>query len=282
MAGASDALPPFDTGPLVPKFLHSPGSLPVLVFLGVIAARSPAVEIVDIEAGYTLSLPEGWERISDDALKQVSDALGGGSSDSPNFVAAFGPAGRDSDFQYPYALVQVHNYGAGINLATISRHELEGMVANLTGVPMNELTNGLSDKATELVLNATLDSPRVILTPPGFVMESKVDYEEAGVIRGSTLGIVGRTNTVFLHFYGKEAEWSQCREPLEQLASGFHRTQDQRVVIGEVTRTTTGKQLGGGLDWGRMGEKALVGLVLGAIVGAIGMATSRRNQARQN
>src|SRR5688500_5283562 len=94
-----------------------------LAFLTCLAGTTHAEEVVDPRVGYSFTLPEGWQRVPDQALARVIPMTVRPGAEAPRFVAAYEPAGHRSHLQYPYLLVQVQSYGKDLNLATISRQE---------------------------------------------------------------------------------------------------------------------------------------------------------------
>lgn len=251
-------------------------SLTIVVMLG---SGARAADVVDAQTGYALRLPNGWQRVPDEELKRnIAAAVKPGLSAPPKFVAAYEPADHAEYFQYPYAVVQVHSYGPGMSLATISRREVEEMVAKLTGMPASKLKEGISDEMANLVGNASLNSPTVRTTPPGFTMGMTVKV--AGVpIRGQSYCVLGRTNAVFLHLYARESDWPHHAGVLQRVASSFRRTPDQAVMLGDVSRTTSGKKVGGGgINWGRVWERGAIGAVIGMVGGLIAWATKQRKK----
>jgi hypothetical protein len=231
-------------------------------------------EIVDLQSGFALTIPEGWEQVPGDALKEVTDALGSASG-SNNFVAAIGPAGREAHFAYPYALVQVVHYENGKRMLQVSREELETVVAGLTGLPASKFTSGVPDELSNLVRDASIDRCQLITTPPGFVIEATVDYEGVGEICSTTRGIIGRTNVILLHSYARADEWPQYAQTFQQLASGLRRMDDQVVTMSAASRDTASRTTRGGIDWDRVRAQAVLAVVVGAIASAVGKRAKR-------
>src|SRR3954468_24366530 len=71
-----------------------------------------AEDVLDQEAGYTLSVPRGWDRIPDGSLSRAKSLMlgPGAAADVPNFVAGFEPAEHKTYFDYRYVLVQLQPY----------------------------------------------------------------------------------------------------------------------------------------------------------------------------
>ena len=253
--------------------------LAALLAVALFAPLARAEEVVNSDAGYALRVPAGWRRVPDEVLKEyVATVVKPGANPAPNFVAAFEPSDHAEHLQHPYAMVQVHSYGPGVSVATISRREVDDLVAKITGMPVSKLKEGFTDEAAGVLGEASVNSPTVRTTPPGFTMGIRMSV--AGVpIRGQTYCVLGRTNAAFLHFYAKESEWAKHAGVLEGLAGGFRRTPDQTVTLGTETRTASGKKLGGGIDWSRVWMKAVAGAVIGAIAGGVGWAVKRRSKA---
>ena len=238
-----------------------------------------AADVSDPAAGYTLRVPFDWKRIPDAQLRQMRAALSKPGVPGPNFIAAYEPAAHRTSFTYPYLLVQQESYGSNVNVGTISRSELDSMVAEISGTPVSSLTKGFSDDAAKMLSNATIGKPTVTTSPPGFVMGTRLTVQGVGQVRGQSYCVLGRTNGVFLHFYAKENEWPMYAGLVEGLAASFGRTPDQTVTVGQTTTSTDGKPLSEGFDWQRVWATALVGGVIGGVVGALGWLNHRRNKA---
>ena len=86
------------------------------------------------------------------------------------------------------------------------------------------------------------------------------------------MAVFGRTNTVYLHFYAQESDWSKYAEVMAQLASGFRRTQHQEVSIGVLAA------LPSGIDWQRAAGKGIVGAVVAAIAAMLGAMGRKKSK----
>ena len=139
-----------------------------------LAAHAPAADVVDDSVGYSLPVPDGWRAIPKEAIDQTRDVIAKPGAPAPNFIAAFEPESNASHFQYPYAMVQVHDYGRGMSLSTVSRSEVEQMVKGLTGVSSDRLKQTVSDDAAKLIGDAAIDAPAMTTNPPGFVRGTRL------------------------------------------------------------------------------------------------------------
>jgi hypothetical protein len=239
----------------------------VLAVVGAPASRADT----DTNWGYSLQVPSNWTRIPDSDVQRVMSSMVKPGTAPPKFLAGYELASSKTHFRYPYMLVQVQEYPSGVSLSTISRAEVDDIVAKLSGARPEDMRKQMSDSAAALVQNTTINSPRVVTNPPGFMMDTKMTVAGAGAVHGRSFCLLGKDNAVFLHFYAKESEWPQYASTLTTLASGFRRTPSQVVTIGNATRTTSGETLGrsaGGL-WIRI----LVFAGLGVIAMVIRMVT---------
>jgi hypothetical protein len=243
----------------------------LLLVMAAGAGSARAQDVVDPSAGYTLAVPDGWDAIPDGPLGRAKSLMfKPGAANAPNFVAGFEPSGHKTYFEYPYVLVQVQSYGQNLSLGTISRSELEEMVAKLTGVPAAQFKKTLSTEVASALRDASIDAPTLLSSPPGLVMGSTLNVRGVGTVRGRSVCLLGRTNAVMVHFYAKDDDWDQCADVAEQFADGFHRTPDQSVILGDVTSTTSGERVGA-FDWNKVGGKALVGGIVVGVAGLFGL-----------
>lgn len=244
-----------------------------LAVLTCVAGTTGAVEVVDPKVGYSFTLPDGWQRVPDEALARVLSITMRPGAQAPRFVAAYEPSEHRSHLQYPYLLVQVQSYGKGLDLATISRRELDDMVVKLTGVPASRLKQNLTADAAKAVSGLSFEAPMVFTDPPGITVETTMKVAGVGSVHSRTIGRLGQTNAVFLHFYAKDRGWMAHWDLLDKLDTSFRRTPDQAITVADATRTSSGNELspGGGFDWGRVGGKAIFGGMAGAIAGAFAL-----------
>jgi hypothetical protein len=254
--------------------------VPALILALCLSTSSPAADVVDNAVGYLLRVPEGWRQIPAEAMQQSQAVLTKPGASAPKFIAAYEPESHTSHFQYPYVMVQVHDYGNGLSLSAISRSEVEQLVKSLTGTGAQRLKENLADDVAKLMTDPSIESPAVTTTPPGFVMGMRMSVA-GSPIRGRTLALFGRTNVVFLHFYAKESELATQAPAMEEFAAGFRRTPAQTVTLGSRTLTTGGRPVGGGgFDWSKVGSRALIGAAIGAMVGAFGWLSKRKKKTQ--
>jgi hypothetical protein len=246
----------------------------VAALLSVIAVctAARADDVVDQELGYALAVPAGWDRIPNGPLGRAASMMRspGAAGGGPNFVAGFEPGKHKTYFEYPYVLVQFQPYGNGLSLSTISQSELSDVVTKLTGVPSGQLKNGLSREAASVLRDVSINSPTMLTSPPGFVMGTKLNVRGVGTVRGRSVSLLGRTGAVTVHFYAKEDDWNKYADTAEEFEAGFKRTAGETVTIGDTTRTTSGDRVGG-FDWSMVGNKAVIGGIVGGLAGLLGL-----------
>jgi hypothetical protein len=251
----------------------------VILSFGLLAAGAAhAGEVTDAAIGYTLRVPDDWMRLPDDVLGEMRAAIGKPGAAGPNFVAAYEPAVHSQPFTYPYILIQEHAY-PNTSIKTVSRAEIENIVTEIAGAPPEKLTEALSDDAAQLLTKASIGTPTVVTSPPGFLMATRLTVEGVGPVRGQSVCVLGRTNAVFLHFYAREAEWASHAQRVESLVGNFRRTPDQTVTLGQKTMTTSGETVGDGMDWSLVWTKAIAGAVIGGVIGLGGWLNQRRKKA---
>jgi hypothetical protein len=249
----------------------------VAILLAIGSAPAASAEPVsDASLGYTLNVPAGWQRIPDAALRQNFAGVTKPGMPAPNFVAAFQPRRNASSFDYPYVLVQIHDYGNGISLASVSRSDVDDIVSKLTGLKPEQFKRAMSDEVAPLFQDASIERPTVTTSPPGFVTDINLRVAGRGAVRGRSCALLGRTNVAFIHFYAREADWASNARTLEGLVTSFRRTPGQSITMGQSTMTTGGKTLSNGFDWTRVWSKALAGGILGAAGAMVGRAVNRR------
>ena len=118
-----------------------------------------AADVSDPAAGDTLRVPCDWKRVPDAPLRQMRAALSKPGVTGPNFIAAYEPAAHSTSFTYPYLLIQQESYGSNVNVGTISRSELDSMVAEISGTPVLSLTKNFSGDAAKMLSSATIGKP---------------------------------------------------------------------------------------------------------------------------
>jgi hypothetical protein len=242
-----------------------------LLLVLTVCATAQAEDVVDQEAGYALSVPEGWDRIPDGPLGRATSMMrSAGAASGPTFIAGFEPSGHKTYFEYPYVLVQFQSYGKGLGLRTISQTELSDLVTKLTGIPSGQLKQGLSGEAASVLRDVSIDRPTMLTSPPGFVMGTTLNVRGVGTVRGRSVCLLGRTGALTVHFYANDDDWDTYADVAEAFATGFKRTPDQAVTIGEATLTTSGERVGG-FDWSMVWNKAVIGGIVGGLAGLLGL-----------
>jgi hypothetical protein len=176
------------------------------------AGAVAAMAYEDAANGFSITPPEGWEKVPDSALQQLADKVFK-DNNHPQWVVAFQKPAKT--LAYPYIIVQLTPYTGG---KIPGEADLENMVNKMTKVPVRKLKEKMSDAAGKALGDASLGDAVYDSENHSFVLRFTMDVAGVGKIRAVSYGFfVQRGTIVSANCYSRddeaglyEAEFAKC------------------------------------------------------------------------
>jgi hypothetical protein len=226
--------------------------------------------------GYSLTLPRGWVRIPDTAVKQMTEAIIDKQKASVTYDAGFQPAANTRWFQYPYVLVQRLPYSDFGLERQIRENEMGQITKALTGLDLGEQLKGtLKDNVKDMVSSAKAGTASLDLANHRFVWSLKMQGVGVGEVRGAMIGYFGRKAMVQVMFYALTQDWERDAHVCSQIIGsfGFDPDSDYDEAAGRS----------GWLSGSKILRDALIGGAMGAAGAAVlGVIRNRRRRRSQS
>jgi hypothetical protein len=248
-----------------------------LVFITAISAAAAAAPYHGASHGYNVNLPDDWTQIPADVVDSMTKL-----AQNPNAKtalvtdAAFQPRVQKRWFSYPYMIVQVIPYsGLGLN-RQINEDEFADLTKAMTGIDVNKtLDSNLSKEAKSIMSSASLGQPQLDRNKRRFLVPMNMTLAGIGKVKGTLAGYFGRRALVQVGVYATEADADRIAATSQQIIDSFHfDPADDYSVAAALANPTPNRTI-----WSGVLEKAMIGGVIGAIIGGITYAINRSKKS---
>ena len=212
---------------------------------------------------FSLVLPDGWIEVPQDVLTAVNDEFkrqGQGAS-MPRYDYAFQPGSVQNWLDYPYVLVQISNVG----------RTTEAELKKLPTIDANQMFSGTASKLSGFMSNMKLGQMQYDRTSHVIWMTSQADVAGIGKVQGLTGMIPTEKGAVHVHGYALEPGFSEFLPIFRQIVQSAMIAPD----LAYKPRWSDNVPVVGGINWSKVGEKALMGGIAGAFIGLIAALVRR-------
>lgn len=203
--------------------------LPVMTFTALLPSENCSAKNVNNyrsnENGYTLEIPNGWEQIPDNTIREyISQLMSEEGRSTIFFETAFQRKAKEGLwFQSPYVIVQILKYSNFFPNWQPKENEFEYLVKQMSGIDTVKVFDKvLSSAARNLVTDPTIrevyfDRNRKLYT---FSIEIKRPNVEN--MNGQIVGYFGRYAIVQVMFYDLLSNWSQSEADRNLILGSFY------------------------------------------------------------
>jgi hypothetical protein len=229
---------------------------PVLALglIAVLAGRCAAQSYRDDAKHFTIELPRGWEVMSKSEMAQVNSLISGRIGMDVHYDAGLRHKSARLG-SVPYVLIQVMRGPP----SGASYEELEKSLSIDLKGPIKEAQGRMGDMVREMkVGQPVLDRKSLCV-----VMRTESSVANVGVVKGVSMGHLGKDNIVFIHCYTKAEEFDSSVPTFTHINEwfSFDRGYDFKP----------GKGSFGSFSWmGGAGRGGIVGGAVGLMVGVAG------------
>jgi hypothetical protein len=223
--------------------------------IAVLAGRCEAQSYRDAEKHFTVELPKGWEVMSKSEMAQVNSLIGGRMMGMGVHYDA-GLRHKSARLgSLPYVLIQVMRGPP----SGASYEELEKSLSIDLKGPIKEAQGRMGDIVREMkVGQPVLDRKSLCV-----VMRTESSVANVGVVKGVSMGHLGKDNIVFIHCYAKAEEFDSSVPTFTHINEwfSFDRGYDFKPGKGSI----------GLFSWtGNAGHGGVIGGAVGLMVGVAG------------
>lgn len=171
---------------------------------------------------YSLTIPENWAQIPDEAVRDVFNSLVSQNSVSFYYEAAFQCAGADHSFKYPYVITQVMRYSDIGWTRLPSESECKKYVAESAGTEIGQIMDKvLSAEAKELLSDISMGQVYWDSESRTYTVTMKVDTTNIGEVVAKAVGHFGRDVIVQVMFYDLKAHWDKTELERDLILDSF-------------------------------------------------------------
>ena len=225
--------------------------------LGTIAIDVRADETYrSASSGFSFTLPEGWQRYSDDMLQQMTRRVSSAAAQSAmRWDAGFGRK-SDPPFTYPYVLVQVVPYPAGGGVP--NEQQMKQIVQQLAGASPQDIKKYTSEETQKLMGDAgpSIQAPVFDANNKTVDYAVKLDLPGIGQVSGITRGHFGRNALVQVACYSLASDMPKYRADFDKFENSFSFDSASAYPSGVFSAIARGGVNGG-----------LIGAGIGAVIG---------------
>ena len=241
----------------------------VLVFIVVLVCSlvhtpiSAAEEFHSTSYGYQLDLPPGWVEIPKDVLEATAAAAQKGDAATRiAFDAAFQPESANNWFEYPYVLVQRIPYDGH---RQINEDEFPKLIRLLAGLDLGQTIDEVaSSDVRKLIDNVDAGPPQLDTAHRRFLWTVSMDVQPFGPSYGLVVGYFGRDSLVQVNFYSRRSDWDRYADVRRAIVDSFRFDPHKAYSVQVAAVNPTPPSI-----WSRALEKAVIGAVMGGILGLV-------------
>lgn len=235
-------------------------------FLLPVAVNAENLVYLNPQNHYTFTLPSGWVEVPkstiDETMHKLADQTDG---QFINYVAGFQLEGAQP-FQYPYILIQEHE----INTPSYGQIT-EILGSNEFSVAVNKKT----DEYSELMTNASLQTPFVDKERSIIFMNLEMDVTGVGKIKGLMAMVLGKKSITQLNFYSIKSEYSKNLSTFNQIIDSFKYEQGYKYNAEEAKKNDSPSIFEGVVG------KGITGAVSGGLIALVFTLFSRLNKKKK-
>ena len=225
-----------------------------LSLIAILAGRCEAQNYRDADKHFTVELPKGWEVMSKSEMAQVNSLISGRIGRGVHYDAGL----RHNSARLgslPYVLIQVMRGPP----SGASYEELEKSLPIDLKEPIKEAQGRMGDIVREMkVGQPVLDRKSLCV-----VMRTESSVANIGVVKGVSMGHLGKDNIVFIHCYATAKEFDSSVPTFTHINEwfSFDRGYDFKPGKGSI----------GLFSWtGSAGHGGVIGGAIGLMVGVAG------------
>jgi hypothetical protein len=251
-------------------------TLPLIILLFITTAGA-AAPYHGARYGYNVTIPDDWTQIPADVVDATTKMAQNPNAKSALVTdAGFQPKVQKRWFSYPYMIVQVIPYSAlGLN-RQLNEDEFGDVTKAMTGVDINKsMDSNLSKEAKSVMSSASIGQPQLDRGKRRFILPMNMTVAGIGKVKGTLGGYFGRSALVQVGVYANEADADRLAATSQQIIDSFHFDPGDDYSVAAALANPTPKR-----DfWSGVFQKAMIGGVIGAIVGGIAYAMNRAKKS---
>lgn len=242
--------------------------LPVMTFTALLPSESCSAEngnnFRSNENGYTLVIPNGWEQIPDNTIREAIRQLMSEEGQSTIFFeTAFQRKAKEGLwFQSPYAMIQIMKYSDFSLNRQPKENELEYFVKKMSGLNVVKLVErNLSPMAQDIITEPTLGEVYFDRNSKLYTLSIEIKRLNVENMKGQIVGCFGRYAIVQVMFYDLVSNWSQSEA-------------DRNLILGSFNFDPASKYepIDSSLGTSKRADKSAFKRLLEAFVGGAGSA----------
>jgi len=176
------------------------------------------------ENGYTLEIPNGWEQIPDNIIREYVRQLASEEGQSTIFFeTAFQPKAKEGLwFQSSYAIVQIVKYSNLFPNWQPKENEFEYLVKQMSGIDTVKVVDKvLSPTARNFVTDSTIGEVYFDRNNKLYVFSLEIKQPNDESIKGQIVGHFGKYAIVQVMFYDSESNWSESEAERKIVLASF-------------------------------------------------------------
>jgi hypothetical protein len=212
--------------------------------------------------GYTLTLPDGWERIPGKAIEELvaKVAAAAGGKISEHYDDGFQQSAGGKWFQYPYVLVQARENGR------IPEAKLAEMKSVREG--MQKGLNEAEGKLSSLVSGLSLGDTFYDASNKCILIRFSMNAPNVGEIKALTCGFLTERGILLVHCYARAADFDRQLPIFQSILDSVRISEDLRYKPRLSDKI--------GFDVSQSLRSGLIGGLIGGAVGVIMWLTKRK------
>jgi len=206
--------------------------LPVMTFTALLPSENCSAEngnnYRSNENGYTLEIPNGWEQIPDNTIREYIRQLASEEGQSTIFFeTAFQRKAKEGLwFQSPYAIVQILKYSNLFPNWQPKENEFEYLVKKLSGLNTVKVVEiferVLSPVARDNVIAPTMGEVYYDRNHKLYTFSIEIKRPNVENMQGQIVGHFGKYATVQVMFYDLVSNWSQSKADRNLILGSFY------------------------------------------------------------
>jgi len=164
------------------------------------------------ENGYTLEIPNGWQQIPDNIIREyIRQMLSEEGQSTIFFETAFQRKAKDGSwFQSPYAIVQILKYSNFFPNWQPKENEFEYLVKKMSGLnTVKVVERDFSPAARDLVVAPTIGEVDFDRNNKLYTFGIEIERPNVENMKGQIVGSFGKYAIVQVMFYDLVSNWSE-------------------------------------------------------------------------
>lgn len=178
------------------------------------------------EHQYSVTIPDGWQRISDEDLRRNFEGVIQ-PGQSFEYEAAFEPEGTPSPFSGPYFLLQVTPYDKIGNGSQPTESDIRAVLRQMGDLDLVEETErALTSEGNDRLENAEMGEVQYDPDTQSYTVKMQLQTRHRGALRTQLYGKFGRHAFIQLNFYTSPSEWEEYKPAYRQAAQSMEFDED--------------------------------------------------------